>query len=206
MIKEILISGPDGRNVVSSAITLAAAGVIDHGYAALAPPGVGVGPKDTVHCPLVISSSPVMATTIPQPDAAIAMDYRAALSSWQLLKPEGCLFVNAGSPVALTRRGLCRVACLNCTAIAKEVGDPKLGFLVMLAVMVKHTGLVTESTLREAHRRKFASLGNKQLRLRELVLEKGFRDAELAFYGSPASATKPSSVLPAGKEPVVAAV
>jgi len=206
MMKEILISGPDRTNVVLSAITLAAAGIIDHGYAGMAPPGVGVDPKDTVRCSVVISSSPVVPPTIAQPDVAIAMDYRAALSSWQLLKPEGCLFFNAGSPVALTRRGLCRVACLNCGAIAKELGDPKLGFLVMLAVMVKRTGLVAESTLREAHRRKFARLGDEQVRLRDLILERGFREGELAFYGRPASATEAASALSAGKKPLVAAV
>ena len=202
MIKEIVISGPDARNVVTSAVTLAAAGRIDHGYAALIAPGVGAAPTETVRCWVVISSSPIPTPTTVQPDIAVAMDHRAAVSCWRLLKPKGCLFFNSETPIALTRRGLCRVACLNCRRIAAELGAPELAFLVMLAGMAKHTELVTGSTLRKAYRRKFSRLGNDELQLRDLALEKGFTEGDLAFYGHPADAdAEPTSTSSTVRKP-----
>jgi Pyruvate/2-oxoacid:ferredoxin oxidoreductase gamma subunit len=110
------------------------------------------------------------------------MDHQAALSSWQLLKPGGCLYFNADSPIPLGTRSLCRVACVNCTVIARELGEAVLAPLVMLAAMARHTGVLAEATLKKAHRRKFARLGDEQLRLHDLALERGFTEGELVSY------------------------
>lgn len=174
MTSEIIIAGFGGQGVVSSGIILAHAGLLEEKNVTFFPSYGAEMRGGTANCSVVISSDPVASPIVANPDIVIAMNEPSLLRFEPALKENGILLFNKTLIQSAPKRKDITVVPVEASALAEELGQGRIANMVMLGVMARKSTLLGLATLKKAQRKRFTKADDKQLKLNDSALEKGY--------------------------------
>ena len=149
----IIVAGFGGQGVLLLGEFLAEAG-LGAGYHVSWLPSYGPQMRSgTSNCHVRISAAPVDSPVVSRPTVLITLNEPSLRKFLPSVEPGGLVLHNAESvPADCVRDGV-RVIPIAGTAIADQVGSPKVGNMVMLGALLEATGLLPESAIdRALHR------------------------------------------------------
>ena len=147
MLKQIIISGFGGQGGLAIGKNLAEAGMGEGFHVTWAP---SYGPEmrgGTANCSVVISSNPIGSPVFAHPTELIALNEPSLMKFEADVRPGGAVFVNCEVVTDRVRRADLTACYIPCAKIAEDVGNPKVGNMVMLGAYVAQTGLLKPETI-----------------------------------------------------------
>ncbi len=147
MLKQIIISGFGGQGGLAIGKNLAEAGMDEGLYVTWAP---SYGPEmrgGTANCSVVLSTRPVGSPVFAHPTELIALNEPSLEKFEADVQSGGTVFVNSDVVTDRVRRPDLAAYYVPCTKIAEEVGNPKVGNMVMLGAYVARTGILKPETI-----------------------------------------------------------
>lgn len=159
MRREFLFAGFGGQGVMSMGMTLAYAAAAEGRYVSWLP---AYGPEQrggTANCMVVVADAPVGSPLVTDPDCAVVMNPPSLDRFGSRVKAGGWLFANATLVTAAPPRGV-RWIAVPAGDVARDLGDPRVGNMVMLGAVLAVTGAASlaaaaaalEKVLPERHR------------------------------------------------------
>lgn len=149
MKKEIIISGFGGQGGLAIGKNLAEAGMAEGLNVTWAP---SYGPEmrgGTANCSVVLSDKPVGSPIFNHPSELIALNAPSLEKFEAGVLPGGTVFVNSDVVTDKVSRGDLTAFYIPCAKIAEEVGNPKVGNMVMLGAYVAATKILKPETIEE---------------------------------------------------------
>ena len=147
MKKEIIISGFGGQGGLAIGKNLAEAGMAEGRNVTWAP---SYGPEmrgGTANCSVVLSDKPVGSPIFNHPTELIAMNEPSLEKFEAGVVPGGTVFVNSSVVTDKVSRSDLTAYYIPCAEIADEVGNPKVGNMVMLGAYVAATKVLKSETI-----------------------------------------------------------
>ena len=147
MKREIIISGFGGQGGLAIGKNLAEAGMAEGLNVTWAP---SYGPEmrgGTANCSVVLSDKPVGSPVFAHPTELIALNEPSLAKFEAGVQPGGAVFVNSDVVTDKVQRTDLHAYYIPCSQIAEEVGNPKVGNMVMLGAYVAQTGLLKPETI-----------------------------------------------------------
>lgn len=147
MLKRIIISGFGGQGGLAIGKNLAEAGMEQGFHVTWAP---SYGPEmrgGTANCSVVISERPVGSPVFAVSTELIALNEPSLEKFEADVQPGGAVFVNSDVVTDRVSRGDLSACYIPCARIAEEVGNPKVGNMVMLGAYVAKTGFLKPETI-----------------------------------------------------------
>ncbi|BAL01002.1 putative ketoisovalerate oxidoreductase VorC [Oscillibacter valericigenes Sjm18-20] len=147
MKKEIIISGFGGQGGLAIGKNLAEAGMAEGMNVTWAP---SYGPEmrgGTANCSVVLSDKPVGSPIFNHPTELIAMNEPSLEKFEAGVVPGGIVFVNSSVVTDKVSRPDLTAYYIPCAEIADEVGNPKVGNMVMLGAYVAATKVLKTETI-----------------------------------------------------------
>ncbi|EOS65513.1 2-oxoacid:acceptor oxidoreductase family protein [Oscillibacter sp. 1-3] len=147
MLKRIIISGFGGQGGLAIGKNLAEAGM-DQGYHVTWAPSYGPEMRGgTANCSVVISSGPIGSPVFAASTELIALNEPSLEKFEAGVQPGGTVFVNSDVVTDRVRREDLTACYIPCARIAEEVGNPKVGNMVMLGAYTASTGFLEPETI-----------------------------------------------------------
>ena len=156
MKKEIIISGFGGQGVMAIGKNLVEAGMAEGLEVTWAP---SYGPEmrgGTANCHVVLSTRPVGSPLFTYPTELIAMNAPSLEKFVPMVKSGGLVFVNSSVVKDRVERPDLKVEYVPCAEIAYEIGNPKVGNMVMLGAYVAATKILKPETIEKMIETMFA--------------------------------------------------
>ena len=156
MKKEIIISGFGGQGGLAIGKNLAEAGMAEGLNVTWAP---SYGPEmrgGTANCSVVLSDKPVGSPVFAHPTELIALNEPSLTKFEEGVQPGGTVFVNCDVVTDKVQRPDLTAYYIPCAKIAEEVGNPKVGNMVMLGAYVAATKLLKPDTIERMIQEMFA--------------------------------------------------
>ncbi|MEA4942262.1 MAG: 2-oxoacid:acceptor oxidoreductase family protein [Oscillibacter sp.] len=147
MKKEIVISGFGGQGGLAIGKNLAEAGMAEGMNVTWAP---SYGPEmrgGTANCSVVLSDKPVGSPVFNHPTELIAMNEPSLEKFEAGVVAGGTVFVNSSVVTDKVSRPDLTAYYIPCSEIADEVGNPKVGNMVMLGAYVAATRILKSETI-----------------------------------------------------------
>ena len=147
MKKEVILSGFGGQGVMSIGKNLVEAAVEEDLEASWVP---SYGPEmrgGTANCSVVISEKPIGSPMFAASTELIALNEPSLEKFEAGVQPGGAVFVNSDVVTDRVRREDLSAFYVPCAKIAEEVGNPKVGNMVMLGAYVAKTGFLNPETI-----------------------------------------------------------
>lgn len=147
MKKEIVISGFGGQGGLAIGKNLAEAGMAEGMNVTWAP---SYGPEmrgGTANCSVVLSDKPVGSPVFNHPTELIAMNEPSLEKFEAGVAAGGTIFVNSSVVTDKVSRSDLTAYYIPCAEIADEVGNPKVGNMVMLGAYVAATKVLKSETI-----------------------------------------------------------
>ena len=162
MLEQNIFAGFGGQGVLLMGKLLAEAGMFEGKEVSWLP---SYGPEmrgGTANCAVVISDKPVASPVVTMATSVVAMN-RPSLEKFEnSLLPGGKLFINSSIIDVKCDRKDVDVYYVPCNAIADELGNPKVGNMVMLGAYIEKTKCVDFETVLKAL---LETLGEKKAHL-----------------------------------------
>ena len=156
MKKEIIISGFGGQGGLAIGKNLAEAGMAEGLNVTWAP---SYGPEmrgGTANCSVVLSDKPIGSPVFAHPTELIALNEPSLTKFEEGVQPGGTVFVNCDVVTDKVQRPDLTAYYIPCAKIAEEVGNPKVGNMVMLGAYVAATKLLKPDTIERMIQEMFA--------------------------------------------------
>lgn len=147
MKKEIIISGFGGQGGLAIGKNLAEAGMAEGLNVTWAP---SYGPEmrgGTANCSVVLSDKPVGSPVFARFTELIALNEPSLSKFEEGVLPGGSVFVNSDVVTDRVSRSDLTAYYIPCAKIAEEVGNPKVGNMVMLGAYVAATKVLKPETI-----------------------------------------------------------
>lgn len=147
MKKEIIISGFGGQGGLAIGKNLAEAGMAEGLNVTWAP---SYGPEmrgGTANCSVVLSDKPVGSPVFTHPTELIAMNEPSLEKFEANVQSGGMVLVNSSVVTDKVQRADLTAYYIPCGQIAEEVGNPKVGNMVMLGAYVAATKILKPETI-----------------------------------------------------------
>jgi len=142
MIHEILIAGFGGQGVMSMGQLLAHAGLLEGREVSWLP---SYGPEmrgGTAFCSVIIADEPVGSPVITDPSCLMVLNRPSLDKFINTVQPGGIVFVNSSLiDVKVTRTDV-KVYYIACNELAAELGNAKVGNIIMLGAFIALTKAV----------------------------------------------------------------
>ena len=178
MKKEIIISGFGGQGGLAIGKNLAEAGM-DEGLNVTWAPSYGPEMRGgTANCHVVLSTKPVGSPLFTYPTELIAMNAPSLERFVPMVKSGGLVFVNSSVVKDRVERPDLKVEYVPCAEIAYEIGNPKVGNMVMLGAYIGATGALKPETVRAMIEHMFTGPKAKLVPLNMKALEAGIACAQ----------------------------
>jgi 2-oxoglutarate ferredoxin oxidoreductase subunit gamma len=152
MRSRVIIAGFGGQGILFAGHVLAVAGILEGNHATWLP---SYGPQmrgGDASCSVVISDGEVMSPIVYRPDFAVVCNGPSLDTYEPALVPGGVLVFDQD----MTRRPPVRqdvtVVGIRATHLAKALGNARLANTLLLGGLVRHTSLVSRSSVHEALR------------------------------------------------------
>ena len=156
MKKEIVISGFGGQGGLAIGKNLAEAGMAEGLNVTWAP---SYGPEmrgGTANCSVVLSDKPVGSPVFAHPTELIALNEPSLEKFEEGVQTGGTVFVNSDVVTDKVSRPDLHAFYVPCAQIAEEVGNPKVGNMVMLGAYVAVTKILKPETIEHMIEEMFA--------------------------------------------------
>ena len=156
MKKEIIISGFGGQGGLAIGKNLVEAGMAEGLFVTWAP---SYGPEmrgGTANCSVVLSDKPVGSPVFNHPTELIALNEPSLAKFEAGVLPGGTVFVNSDVVTDKVSRPDLKAIYVPCSKIAEEVGNPKVGNMVMLGAYVAQTKVLKPETIEHMIEEMFA--------------------------------------------------
>lgn len=156
---KLFFAGSGGQGILLMGQMVTYAAMLDNKAATYYP---SYGPEmrgGTANCTVVVSDKPVSCPLIYEADALVAMNLPSLLKFESMVKPGGIILVNTSSIDQPIRRTDITVINIPVNEIALELGNLKVGNMVVLGALVRATGVVSEKSVEDVMQKTFA--GNK---------------------------------------------
>ena len=147
MKKEVILSGFGGQGVMSIGKNLVEAAVAEDLEASWVP---SYGPEmrgGTANCSVVISDSAIGSPVFAVSTELIALNEPSLEKFEAGVQSGGTVFVNSDVVTDRVSRADLTAYYVPCAKIAEEVGNPKVGNMVMLGAYVAKTGFLKPETI-----------------------------------------------------------
>ena len=147
MKKEIIISGFGGQGGLAIGKNLAEAGMAEGLNVTWSP---SYGPEmrgGTANCSVVLSDKPVGSPVFNHPTELIAMNEPSLEKFEAGVVSGGSVFVNSSVVTDKVSRSDLTAYYIPCSEIAEQVGNPKVGNMVMLGAYVAATKILRPETI-----------------------------------------------------------
>ena len=109
----------------------------------------------TANCSVVLSDSPIGSPVFAHPTELIALNAPSLIKFEAGVQPGGAVFVNSDVVSGRVARPDLTAYYIPCSKIAEEVGNPKVGNMVMLGAYVAQTKLLKPETIEAMIRQMF---------------------------------------------------
>ena len=178
MKKEIIISGFGGQGGLAIGKILVEAGMAGGLFVTWAP---SYGPEmrgGTANCSVVLSDKPVGSPVFNHPTELIAL-YEPSLAKFEAgVLPGGTVFINSDVVTDKVSREDLKAIYVPCSTIAEEVGNPKVGNMVMLGAYVAQTKVLKPETIEHMIEEMFAGAKAKFIPLNIEAFRRGMACVE----------------------------
>lgn len=147
MHKEIILAGFGGQGVMSIGKNLMEAGVAEGLEATWVP---SYGPEmrgGTANCSVIISDGRIGSPVIEEPTELIAMNKPSLHKFEPTVTLGGMVFINSDTIEDKVQRHDLKAFYVPCATIANELGNPKVGNMVMLGAYIGATGALKTETI-----------------------------------------------------------
>ena len=156
MKKQIIISGFGGQCGLAIGKNLAEAGM-DEGLNVTWAPSYGPEMRGgTANCSVVLSDHPVGSPVFARYTELIALNEPSLIKFEEGVLPGGTVFVNSDVVTDKVSRPDLKAYYIPCAKIAEEVGNPKVGNMVMLGAYVAATKILKPETIEKMIETMFA--------------------------------------------------
>ncbi len=185
--KDIILSGVGGQGILSIAAVVGQAALDQDLYLKQAEVHGMSQRGGDVHSDLRISDKTIWSDLIPEGecDLVLSLEPMEALRYRRWLSPDGWIVTNTVPfmnipdypPVESVLGELRRspnVVCLDCDAIAKEVGSVRASNIVLLGASASLVGIIEPDRLREGVAKVFARKGEDVVKMNLAAFEAGF--------------------------------
>ena len=156
MKKEIIISGFGGQGGLTIGKNLVEAGMAEGLFVTWAP---SYGPEmrgGTANSSVVLSDKPVGSPVFNHPTELIALNEPSLAKFEAGVLPGGTVFVNSDVVTDKVSRPDLKAIYVPCSKIAEEVGNTKVGNMVMLGAYVAQTKVLKPETIEHMIEEMFA--------------------------------------------------
>ena len=156
MTNQILIAGFGGQGVLFAGKYLAYKGLMENKQISWLP---SYGPEmrgGTANCSVVLSDKPVGSPVFAHPTELIALNEPSLIKFEEGVLPGGTVFVNSDVVTDKVSRPDLTAYYIPCAKIAEEVGNPKVGNMVMLGAYVAATKILKPETIEKMIEAMFA--------------------------------------------------
>ena len=175
---QILIAGFGGQGVLFAGKFLAYKGLVQDKQVSWLP---SYGPEmrgGTANCSVVLSDKPVGSPVFNTSSELIALN-EPSLSKFEAgVLPGGIVFVNSDVVTDKVSRDDLKAIYVPCSKIAEEVGNPKVGNMVMLGAYVAATNILKPETIEEMITEMFAGAKAKFIPLNIEAFRRGMACVE----------------------------
>jgi len=147
MKRELVISGFGGQGGLAIGKNLAEAGMVEGLNVTWAP---SYGPEmrgGTANCSVVLSDTPIGSPVFAHPTDLIALNEPSLAKFEEDVVPGGLVLVNSSVVTRAVARQDVTVYYVPCSAIAEELGNPKVANMVMLGAYVAAAQLLKAETI-----------------------------------------------------------
>ena len=176
--REIILSGFGGQGVMSIGKNLAEAGVVEGLEVSWVP---SYGPEmrgGTANCTVILSDQRIGAPLVEQTTEIVVMNRPSLMKFEPTLEPGGIAFINSSIvPDKVTRDDI-RAVYVPCDAIAAELGNLKVGNMVMLGAYIGATEALQVETIEEMIHEMFTGKKAKLVPLNLEALHRGIACAK----------------------------
>ena len=176
--REIILSGFGGQGVMSIGKNLAEAGVVEGLEVSWVP---SYGPEmrgGTANCTVILSEHRIGAPLVEQTTEIVVMNRPSLIKFEPTLEPGGIAFINSSIvPDKVTRDDI-RAVYVPCDAIAAELGNLKVGNMVMLGAYIGATEALKVETIEEMIHEMFTGKKAKLVPLNLEALQRGIQCAK----------------------------
>ena len=174
MKKEIILSGFGGQGVMSIGKNLVEAGVEEELEVSWVP---SYGPEmrgGTANCSVILSDERIGSPVVEAPTEVIAMN-RPSLTKFEpSVVPGGTVFVNSSIVIDKVQRTDVKAVYVPCDAIAADLGNPKVGNMVMLGAYIGATKALKVETVENMIQEMFTGTKAKLVPLNLEALHRGY--------------------------------
>lgn len=174
MLHQILMAGFGGQGILSTGQLLTYAGMVEDKYVAWIP---SYGPEmrgGTANCGVTISDIPISSPMVTEPTAVIIMNEPSLNKFVPTVKPGGLVFINESlvQNPKIERDDLI-VYKIPANELAEELGNFRVGAIVMLGAVIAVTDMVSFDSVEESLRNVLPPHRHKLIPLNRQALEKG---------------------------------
>ena len=173
MRNEVIMAGFGGQGIMAMGKNLVEAGARE-GHEVTWVPSYGPEMRGgTSNCSVIVSDTRIGTPLIEHPTELIAMN-RPSLAKFQdNVQEGGIIFVNSSAVSDKVERTDVTTYYIPCDEIAKELGNPKVGNMVMLGAYLGAVNAVKVSTVEEIIKELFAGKKEALIPLNLEALHKG---------------------------------
>ena len=173
MKREIILSGFGGQGVMSIGKNLAEAGVVEGLEVSWVP---SYGPEmrgGTANCTVILSDERIGAPLVEEATEIVVMNRPSLLKIEKVVRPGGIVFINSSIVPDKVTRDDVRAVYVPCDEIAAELGNPKVGNMVMLGAYIGATGALKVETIQQMIEEMFTGKKAKLVPLNLEALQRG---------------------------------
>ena len=173
MEEKLIISGFGGQGVQSLGQTIIYAGMLAGNNVSLLP---SYGPEmrgGTTNCQVVISDAPIGAPIIDVATCVMALNKPSLVKFEPFVAPGGNLFINSSLIDDKATRTDINVHYVQCTELAQELGNIRVGNMIMLGAYMKLAGVLSIDSVIEALRKVLGPGKENLLDVNRRALQRG---------------------------------
>lgn len=173
MEQRIIISGFGGQGVQSIGQMITYAGMLEGHNVSLLP---SYGPEmrgGTTSCMVILSDEPIGAPIIDEATCCMVLNPPSFTKYEPAVEKGGCLFVNSSLVDAKTSREDIKAYYIPCNEMALELGNARVGNMIMLGAFMKLTGCISMDNVLAALRKVLGAKKENLVEVNRKALELG---------------------------------
>lgn len=178
MMQEIILAGFGGQGVMSMGQLLAYAGLVEEKHVSWIP---SYGPEmrgGTANCSVTISDEEVSSPIITEPDTLIVLNRPSLEKFEQDVKPGGRLLINSSLIDIESQRQDLQVLKILASELAHEIGNTRVGNMIILGAFVELTRAVSLESVVGALKKVLPEYRHNLIPLNRQALETGMELAK----------------------------
>ena len=177
-MREIVFAGFGGQGVLTAGLIVSQIALYK-GFHATWMPAYGAAQRGgTANCSVILSDERIGSPVVEAPTEVIAMN-RPSLTKFEpSVVPGGTVFVNSSIVIDKVQRTDVKAVYVPCDAIAADLGNPKVGNMVMLGAYIGATKALKVETVENMIQEMFTGKKAKLVPLNLEALHRGIACAE----------------------------